>query len=229
MMEPILAAAEAAGPCAEQRPERAAQEGFSTSEATVDRRGRRASASRAYLRPALGRANLELVSNALVTRVVFEGKRAAGVEYVRDGETERALADGEVILSGGAYNSPQLLMLSGVGPAAELAKCGIEMVVDSPGVGGNLSEHPMVYAEYAASRPAGFLRELRIDRATVSALRWALLGSGPFASQVTSCAMLLRTLPGLDRPDVQLMFLPVRLDARLWVPGRASGWRIASR
>ncbi|MBO9499513.1 MAG: GMC family oxidoreductase N-terminal domain-containing protein [Novosphingobium sp.] len=219
MMEPIMAAAAAAGVPWSDDLSGVAQEGFSTSEVTVDRQGRRASSSRAYLRRALGRSNLEVISNALVTRVVFEARRAVGVDLERDGAGERILADAEVILCGGAYNSPQLMMLSGVGPAAELAVHDIDLVADSPHVGGNLSEHPMVYAEYAAAGRAGFLRELRLDRATLSVLRWALFGSGPFATQVTSCAMLLRTRLELDRPDIQLMFLPVRLDARLWVPG----------
>ena len=219
MHEPIMAAARAAGHRWSADLSGADQEGFSTSEVTVDRRGRRASASRAYLRPALRRPNLEVVRDALVTRVLFDGRRATGIEYKRHGRTEQVRAGHEVILSGGAYNSPQLLMLSGSGPAADLAAHGIGVVADNAAVGTNLSEHPMVYAEYAASRQAGFQRELRIDRAILSVLRWALLGTGPFATQVTSCAMLLRTLPELERPDIQLMFLPVRLDASLWVPG----------
>lgn len=202
------------------------QEGFALSEVTVDRRGRRASAARAYLRPALKRPNLRLETSAQVTRILFDGNRAVGVEYRRDGVVRQARARGDIILSGGAYNSPHLLMLSGIGPGAHLRDHGIDVRVDLAGVGQNLSEHPMVYAEFAAATDT-FLNQLRLDRAALSVLRWALLGTGPFASQVTSCAALLKTLPDLDRPDIQLMVMPVRLDAKLWMPG--IGKRLADR
>ncbi|MFV3075343.1 GMC family oxidoreductase [Niveispirillum fermenti] len=194
------------------------QEGFALSEVTITRQGRRASAAQAYLRPALKRPNLTLLSGAQVTRILWEGKRATGVEYRRDGAMAQVRADRDIILSGGAYNSPHLLMLSGVGPAAHLRDHGVDVRVDAPGVGQNLSEHPLVYAEFAAAADT-FLKQLRFDRAALSALRWALLGTGPFASQVTSCAALLKTLPDLERPDIQLMVMPVRLDAKLWMPG----------
>jgi choline dehydrogenase len=194
------------------------QEGFSTCEVTVDRRGRRASTAAAYLRPALRRPNLTVLSNAQVTRVLIEEGRAAGVEYQRDGVRGEARARREVILSGGAYNSPQLLMLSGIGPAERLAELGIPVVQDLPGVGRNLSEHPLVYMSFAAREATSFLSALRSDRAALSVLRWALTGKGSFASQITSGVLMLRTRPELARPDIQLVFLPVRLDAKLWHP-----------
>lgn len=194
------------------------QEGFSSCEVTVDRRGRRASTARAYLRPALRRANLSLASGAQATRILIEGGRAVGVEYRQDGTLHQARARKEVVLSGGAYNSPQLLMHSGIGPADHLREHGLAVTVDSPGVGANLSEHPIVYMSYAARDQSTFLSALRFDRAAMSVLRWAALGSGPFASQVTSGVLLLRTRPELERPDIQLVFLPVRLDAKLWFP-----------
>lgn len=218
LTEPIIDAAIAAGVPRSDDLSGALQEGVSISEATIDARGRRASASRAYLRPALKRSNLRLTTRAQATRVVFDGKRAVGVEYRRGGAIERATARGEVILAGGAYNSPHLLMLSGVGPAAHLQAHGLPVIADSPGVGRNLSEHPIVYAEYASS-VSTFLDELRVDRATLSVLNWALFGGGPFATQVTSCAMLLRTSPEIARPDIQLMVMPIRLDAKIWWPG----------
>jgi choline dehydrogenase len=125
----------------------------------------------------------------------------------------------EVILSGGADNSPQLLVLSGIGPADELRALGIAPVVDLPGVGRNLSEHPNLMMSFAARRPVSFLRELRWDRAARSALRWAVFGTGAFATQINSCNVLIRTRPELDRPDIQLMCNPVRMDAALWFPG----------
>lgn len=218
LTDPIMRSAAAAGFPHSDDLSGEQQEGFALSEVTVDRRGRRASAARAYLRPALKRPNLRLISKAQVTRILFDGRRAVGVEYRQNGVTLQARARRDVILSGGAYNSPHLLMLSGIGPAPHLRDHGIEVRADSPGVGQNLSEHPMVYAEFAATTDT-FLKQLRIDRAVLSVLRWALHGTGPFASQVTSCAALLRTQPDLDRPDIQLMVMPVRLDAKLWTPG----------
>ncbi len=194
------------------------QEGFSACEVTVDARGRRSSTAAAYLRPARRRANLTVWSQTHATRVnVIEG-RATGIDYVRQGAAGTAHARREVILSGGAYNSPQLLMLSGIGPAAHLSAHGIPVVVDAPGVGGNLAEHPLVYMRYAAREPTTFLHALRSDRAALSVLRWAATGKGPFASQITSGVLMLRTRPELERPDVQLVFLPVRLDAKMWHP-----------
>ncbi|MCM8732301.1 GMC family oxidoreductase [Hephaestia sp. GCM10023244] len=194
------------------------QEGFSGCEVTVDPRGRRASTAAAYLRPALKRPNLSLLSGAQVTRVLIENGRATGVEYRRDGKLHRAHARKEVVLSGGAYNSPHLLMLSGIGPADDLTAHGIPVVAESPGVGRNLSEHPLVYMTFAARGATSFLNALRVDRAALSVLRWAMTGRGAFASQITSGVLMLRTRPELEHPDIQLVFLPVRLDAKLWFP-----------
>jgi choline dehydrogenase len=196
----------------------AKQEGYSRAEVTVDRRGRRASTSWAYLKPALKRPNLSVLSNAQVTRVLIEDGRATGVEYSQDGAVSRCRARKEVVLSGGAYNSPQLLMLSGIGPADELAQLGITSVVHAPGVGRALSEHPLVYMTFAARGATSFLSALRFDRAALSVLRWAVTGKGAFASQITSGVLMLRTRPELERPDIQVVFLPVRLDAKLWYP-----------
>jgi choline dehydrogenase len=217
--EPLMQTAANAGYAVSDDIDGAVPEGFARGEVTIDRRGRRASTARAYLRPALRRPNLAIVSEALTTRVLIEGGRAVGIEYRRGGGVHQARAEREVILSGGTYNSPQLLMLSGIGPADELSALGIEPVTDLPGVGRNLSEHPNVRMGFAAKRPVSFLRELRYDRATLSVLRWALFGTGAFASQINSCNVMIRTRPELDRPDVQLMCNPIRLDAKLWFPG----------
>lgn len=193
------------------------QEGFSGCEVTVDRKGRRASTARAYLKPALKRPNLTVLSGAQATRVLIEDKRAVGVEVSQDGRLSQVRARKEVVLSGGSYNSPQLLMLSGIGPAAQLDALGIPVEVDAPGVGRDLSEHPLVYMTFAAHETS-FLSALRFDRAAWSALRWIATGKGPFASQITSGVQMLRTRPELKRPNIQLVFLPVRLDAKLWYP-----------
>ena len=195
------------------------QEGFSRCEVTVDRKGRRASSARAYLHPVKDRRNLTVHDHALVTRVLFEGDRACGVSYERHGRPVEAHAAREVILCGGSYNSPQLLMLSGIGPQAMLAEHRITPRYDAPEVGSNLAEHPIVYMSFETNDAATFLSTLRIDRAAISVLRWFVGGKGPFASQITSGILMLKTRPELVQPDIQLVFLPVRLDAKLWVPG----------
>jgi choline dehydrogenase len=110
-------------------------------------------------------------------------------------------------------------MLSGIGPAEHLREMGIDVVVDSPGVGANLSEHATASMEFEATKPVTFLKELRADKVTLSALRWALLGTGPLASQLNSCNVIIRTREHLDRPDVQIMANPIRFDAKIWFPG----------
>jgi choline dehydrogenase len=217
--DPLMATAANAGYPVSGDIDGAQPEGFARGEVTIDPRGRRASTARAYLRPALARPNLTVESGALTTRVIVEHGRAVGVEYRQDGALHQARAEAEVILAGGVYNSPQLLMLSGIGPADDLKALGIAPVVDLPGVGRNLSEHPNVMLSFAARKPVTFLNELRYDRAARSVLQWALLGSGVFATQINSCNVLLRTRAELDRPDIQLMCNPVRMDAALWFPG----------
>lgn len=194
------------------------EEGFVRGELTIDRSGKRASTARAYLEPALGRPNLTVMTGAVTQRVVLEGKRATGVAFIRDGHMQTALARREVILSGGAYNSPQLLMLSGIGPAEDLRGLGIDVAHDLPGVGRNLSEHPRVPVHFTLRRPVSFLNELRMDKAALSVARWALFGTGAFASQVNSCNIIVRTRPELAQPDIQLWSNPVRMDAELWFP-----------
>jgi choline dehydrogenase len=216
--EPIMEAARRAGYSLSDDINGAQPEGFARGEATIDRHGRRASAARAYLSSARTRPNLSIELHALTTRVLIEQHRAVGVEYMQNGKQCVVRAEREVILCGGTYNSPHLLLLSGVGPAAELEQYGVQPLVDLPGVGSNLSEHPAVMIEFAATRPVTFLNELRMDRAVVSTARWALFGSGPFASQINSANGIVRTDRSLDRPDVQFMCNPIRMDARLWWP-----------
>jgi choline dehydrogenase len=198
------------------------EEGFARGEVNIDKRGTRASTSRAYLHPVMGRENLTIEMNALTTRILISHGRATGVEYVQNGHVQRICADREVILCGGTYNSAQLLMLSGVGPADHLGLHGIRPLLDLPGVGANLSEHPHIPMEFAARRPVTFLNELRFDRIATSVVQWALTGRGPLATQINSCNIVIRTRPGLAQPDVQLMCNPVRMDAKIWFPGISS-------
>jgi choline dehydrogenase len=219
MHEPLMLSAAAAGFGVTQDLHGEVEEGFARGEVTIDRKGRRASTSRAYLYPVLGRKNLRVETRALTNRILVENGKAVGVEYVREGQVQRVFADREVIVCAGAYNSPQLLMLSGIGPADELRKLGIDPVVDLPGVGGNLSEHARAPVEFVARERVTFLNELRMDRVAMSAARWALFGSGAFATQINSCNVVIRTTKELAQPDVQLMCNPVHMDAKLWFPG----------
>ena len=217
--QPLMNSAEAAGFHCIDDIHTGAEEGFARGELNIDKSGRRASTARAYLEPALRRPNLTVVTGASVQRLAFEGKRARGVVYARAGASEIATAAREIILSGGAYNSPQLLMLSGIGPATALKALGIEIVHDLPGVGRNLSEHPRVPVRFTLKKPVSFLNELRFDRAARWVLQWALTGTGAFATQVNSANIVVRSHPDLAQPDIQLWCNPVRMDAEMWFPG----------
>ena len=170
----------------------------------TQRNGRRCSAATAYLHPAMTRPNLTVITDALVTKVVIEAGRAVGVTYQRHGQAETARADAEVILSGGAINSPQLLMLSGVGPADHLIEMGIDVLADSPGVGANLGDHPVVPVIWTTPR----LRGLWEKSGHGNTLRWQLTHRGPLASNVAECGGFAHSEPGLPAPDLQLHVLP---------------------
>ncbi|WP_131740033.1 GMC family oxidoreductase [Actinomadura roseirufa] len=167
------------------------------------RRGRRWSTAAGYLRPAEGRPNLTVVTDALATRVLIEKGRAVGVRYEIRGATAEARAEAEVILSGGAVNSPQLLMLSGIGPADHLRSHGIDVLVDAP-VGQGLQDHPFVNVMFAAPRTKS-LWELVGTRALVL---HAALGRGPYASNIAEAGGFARTADGLPAPDLQYHVLP---------------------
>ncbi len=217
--DPLMRSAAAAGYPVSDDLSAEHPEGFSKGEVTIDKRGRRASAYRAYVHPALRRPNLHVQTDALTTRVLIENGRACGVEFSHEAQLHKVHADREVILAGGTYNSPQMLMLSGIGPADHLHQHGITPVVDLPGVGKNLSEHPCCMMQFKAKKPVTFLKELRVDRAALWAAQWALFGNGPFATQINSCNIVIRTTPEVEQPDIQIMCNPVRMDANLWFPG----------
>jgi choline dehydrogenase len=167
--------------------------------------GRRWSAADAYLHPAASRPNLTILTDALATGIEIEGGRAVGVRYLRRGVEEVAWAEAEVILAGGAVNSPQLLMLSGIGPADDLRELGIPVLADSPGVGGNLSDHPIVTGMWATPRSRG-LWEMAGPR---NLARWQLMHSGPLTSNVAEAGGFWRSDPALPAPDIQWHVLPV--------------------
>ena len=218
LWEPLRAAAEAAGIAYCDDPNGAEQDGISMMESTVGG-GRRSSSARAYLYPAMRRPNLTIETGALVTRIAIAGGRARGVEYIRGGKLRKVAAGSEIVLSAGAYGSPQLLMLSGIGQPDELRAVGVEPVHELPGVGRDLADHPVVINEFDLAADAGLTRHLRADRAALAAARWFTDGSGPFANTGTVANIFVRSTEGLDRPDMQMMCLPLSGDARVWVPG----------
>jgi choline dehydrogenase len=193
-------------------------EGFSRVELTVGR-GLRSSTGATYLRPALTRPNLTLLTDMHVKRVVIEKGRAVGIEtVVAGGSVERITARQEIILSAGAYGSPQLLMLSGIGHPDELRSVGIKVMHPAAYVGRNLVEHPMMKLQFSAL-PKTFLNELRIDRAVGSIVRWALLRNGPFTTNACAGNAYIKSTSGLDRPDIQINMAALHLGAWLWGPG----------
>jgi choline dehydrogenase-like flavoprotein len=190
------------------------QDGFGFYQLT-QRDGRRCSTASAYLRPAGDRPNLTVTTGFQVHRVLIEGGRARGVLGAFHGEVVEIRADREVVLCAGAYNSPQILMLSGVGPADALRRLGIPVVADNPAVGGNLQDHPAVNLVYAHSQPISLLicDELEHQR------RFELDGRGPLSSNVPEAGGFVRTRAGLPAPDVQFHASPLMLlDGGLSAP-----------
>ena len=195
------------------------QEGFGAMEATIWR-GRRWSAANAYLKPALKRANCGLV-RALARRVVIEDGRATGIEVAKGGRVETIRARREVILAASAINTPKLLMLSGIGPAAELAGHGIEVLADRPGVGRNLQDHLEVYVQFASKQPITLYRYWNLLGKAYVGARWLFTGTGPGASNQFESAGFIRSAAGIDYPDIQFHFLPLamRYDGRAALKG----------
>ncbi|MCB5423631.1 GMC family oxidoreductase N-terminal domain-containing protein [Altererythrobacter sp. CC-YST694] len=182
--------------------------------------GSRCGSARAYLEPIRSsRRNLAVWTNSLAVKLDVAEGRARAVEIERNGQRITVKARREIVLSGGTYNSPQLLMLSGIGDAEELRALGIDPVRHLPGVGRNLQEHPRVANQYDARLNHSFAQELRFDRATLSFLNWYFRGKGAFTNQIAAGCLLLRSREGLDRPDIQIMVSPVRVDANIWFPG----------
>jgi len=183
----------------------AQQEGFGAWQFTI-RNGRRCSAATAYLRPALRRRNLTVVTHALATRVVLEGNRAVGVEYVRNGKTKVARAEREVILCGGVINSPQLLMLSGIGDPEELCRHGIAVHTALRGVGKNLQDHISAAVACRRREPGVFHRAMRIDRIMPALANAYLRGKGIATELPAGSMAFLKSRPDSALPDVQLIF-----------------------
>jgi choline dehydrogenase len=192
-------------------------EGVGRLEITV-RNGERSDVAASYLEPARRRANLTVIANAVVGRILIENHRARSVEMMHAGTLETISADREIVLSAGAFNSPQLLMLSGIGCADDLRRHGIMPLHDLPGVGRNLGEHPIVPVTWTARTSDTFLKYLRMDRAAWALVQWLARKRGPLATNACYANICIRSQSGLMRPDLQIVASAVGLDARAWFP-----------
>jgi len=194
------------------------QEGWGSPDISIHE-GRRGSTAARFLYSAMGRPNLRVITGALAERIEVNNGRTTGLTYRKDGQSHRLEANREIILSGGTYNSPQLLLLSGIGPADELRELGIEVVHDLPGVGRNLQDHPSIAMVWRADREVTLTNELRFDRLTRSVIEWALTGKGRIANMPVTANGFIKTRPELERPDAQCLFQPTSILARPWFPG----------
>ncbi len=191
--------------------------GFGRGQYTI-RNGRRASAANAFLKPARGRANLTVVTRAHAARILMDGTTATGVEYFRKGNLIRATASQEVILSGGVFNSPQLLMLSGIGPADQLRQHGIDCVSDLP-VGNNLQDHLVVSNFWTRpTNPSKFRDDLRFDKIAVNMMRAYFFGTGPATVVPGGMHAFLKSTPDKDVADLEFLFRGAPAEANPWFP-----------
>jgi choline dehydrogenase len=186
----------------------AVSEGISLMPNSV-RRGVRQSAVETYLKPARQRQNLVVETSALARRLILEGRKAAGIEYERDGQIQKAMAAREVILAAGAIGSPQILMLSGIGPGRHLQEHGIAMVADVPGVGENLHDHPYTMCTYRTAPANSLNPQLRGIRVAWHALNYYLAKRGPLTNGASQATALARGLPDAPCPDLQIVFRPM--------------------
>lgn len=192
----------------------AEQDGVGYSQMT--RRGRwRGSTARTYLAQAKGRANLETVTGAVATKLLFDGRRCVGVAYRRNGVDREVRAAREVILSGGAVNSPHLLQISGIGPGEHLRSIGVAAVHDLPGVGSNLSDHYVTRVSHRVKDLISINELARGARVLREALRFAFRGNGALTFGVTSAQVFCRSREGLSSPDLQLLFTPASYGGKV--------------
>ncbi len=196
------------------------QEGFGDMEMTVHK-GRRWSTANAYLKPVRSRKNVTLMTRALARKVLMEEKKAVGVEYSRGGKVETVKANREVIISASSINSPKLLMLSGIGPAAQLAEHGIEVLADRPGVGENLQDHLELYIQQACTQPITLFKYWNLFSKGWIGAQWLLTGKGIGASNQFEACAFIRSKAGVEYPDIQYHFMPiaVRYDGQAAAEG----------
>ena len=201
------------------------QEGFARFDRNVFR-GRRLSAARAYLHPVRHRKNLTVETVATATKVLFEGKRAVGVQYLRAGRLHREVRAGEVILCGGAINTPQLLQLSGVGNAAELSALGVDVVHDLPGVGENAQDHLEVYIQYASKLPVSIAPGLRMRARPKIAYDWLFHRRGLGATNHFEGGGFARSNEDVDYPNLMFHFLPIAIRYDGSAPTKGHGYQV---
>jgi choline dehydrogenase len=200
------------------------QEGFAAFDRNI-RRGRRWSASRAYLDPVRHRPNLEIRCRAFVTRILFEGTRAVGVEVVESGR-RRAVRAGEVILCGGAINSPQLLLLSGVGNADELRPLSVPVVHDLPGVGENLQDHLEVYVQHGSRLPVSAAPAMKLRNRPWVGFRWLFFHGGPGATNHFEAGGFVRSNDDVAYPNLMFHFLPLAIRYDGSQPAGGHGYQV---
>lgn len=186
------------------------QEGFGAMHMTV-KNGVRWSTANAYLRPAMTRPNLTVVTHAMTRRILLDGKRAVGVEYDEGGQTHKVYCNREVLVSSGPIGSPHLLQRSGIGPQAVLKKAGIEVRHDLPGVGENLQDHSEIYIQYACKEPVTLNGKMNLLGKALIGLRWLLFKDGLGASNHFEAGGFIRSSKGLRWPDIQFHFLPAAM------------------
>ncbi|MFJ7795110.1 choline dehydrogenase [Pseudomonas sp. NPDC096950] len=198
------------------------QEAFGPVDRTT-RNGRRWSTSRGYLSEALARGNVQVSTDALALRILFDGQRAIGIEYEQNGETHQALTRREVLLTAGAINSPQLLLLSGIGPAAELRDLGISVIHDLPGVGKRLNDHPDTVVQYLCKKPVSLYPWTTAPGKWWIGARWFATHNGLAASNHFEAGAFIRSRAGVEHPDLQLTFMPLAVQPGSvdLVPGHA--------
>jgi choline dehydrogenase len=201
------------------------QEGFAPFDRNVHR-GRRLSAARAYLHPVMDRPNLTVETRAFVTRVLFDGQRAVGVEYRRGRGPVRTVHAGEVVLSGGAINTPQLLQLSGVGNGSELRALGIDVVADLPGVGENLQDHLEVYIQHACKQPVSIAPGMKWWRKPGIGAQWLFLRKGLGATNHFEAGGFLRSNDDVAYPNLMFHFLPIAVRYDGSMPAGDHGYQV---
>ena len=200
------------------------QEGFSKFDRNIHR-GRRLSAARAYLHPVSKRPNLTITTRALVSKILFEGNKAVGVEYTVNGVTQKAYA-GEVICCGGAINSPQLLQLSGVGNAKDLEPLGVKMVHDLPGVGEHLQDHLEVYIQYACTQPVSVQPALKWYNKPYIGYQWLFFRKGAAATNHFEAGGFIRSNEDVDYPNLMFHFLPLAIRYDGSAPKGGHGYQV---
>ncbi|EPJ2808346.1 choline dehydrogenase [Pseudomonas putida] len=186
------------------------QEGFGAMHMTV-KDGVRWSTANAYLRPAMTRPNLTVITHAMTRRILLDGKRAVGVEYDHGGQTHKVMCNREVLVASGPIGSPHLLQRSGIGPAAVLKSAGIEVRHDLPGVGENLQDHSEIYIQYACKQPVTLNGKMNLLGKAMIGLRWLLFKDGLGASNHFEAGGFIRSSKGLRWPDIQFHFLPAAM------------------